>query len=249
LQKGEFACVLYNKAMKNPYITKFIWTIRLFFKNILAHKQRGFTYVAIGDSTVEGIGATNPTRSYTGLVYASLRQHHKNTRYSNFGKAGAPIREVIENQLTPAIQQHPDLVTISVGANDIRLHTKLSNFERDLNHLITKLQEQTSAQIIINNIPDFSLTKAIPRHLKPIAKHLIHRFNAVIYKTAENKGIIHIDLHSQSKIYAKNYPEAIAQDNFHPSDFGYAIWANTIITHLQHILFKKTKAPTPSRPI
>ncbi len=206
-------------------------------KNFWPQKARSFTYVAIGDSTVEGTGASHPHRTYTHLIYASILQTHKNATYHNFGKKGAPIQQVIDEQLEQAISLKPDLITISVGANDIRLHTKISSFEKQLNYLIDRLQSETEAQIVINNIPDFSLTKAVPSRLKPIAKVLINKFNRIILETTQKTGIIYIDLHTQSRMYAKFYPETISkEDDFHPSDFGYALWANTIITSIQHVL-------------
>ena len=220
---------------------KLFWSFRVFIKEHWPKKTRNFVYVAIGDSTVEGIGASHPSRSYTSIIFSSIQQQYRNAHYYNLGKRGAPIRQVINEQLERAIALHPDLITISVGANDIRLHTKLSIFEKELVSLISRLQSETSAQIVINNIPDFSLTKAVPKRLKPIAKVLIQRFNSVIETVSEKAGVIYIDLHTQSRVYAKFYPEAVSEDEFHPSDFGYAIWANTIVTSIKHILYPKPR--------
>src|SRR5476649_2192485 len=108
---------------------KLFWSLRVFVKEHWPKQTSTFTYVAMGDSTVEGVGASHPDRSYASIIYTSILQKHKRAIYHNFGESGAPVREVIENQLEKAIAAKPDLITISVGANDIRLRRKLSNYE------------------------------------------------------------------------------------------------------------------------
>jgi acyl-CoA thioesterase I len=221
---------------------KLFLPLKAFFSSFFRRKHLPFVYVAIGDSTARGVGASHPSRSYTHILYQSLKQQHKKAYHHNLGVSGARIREVIVRQLDEAIAYKPDLVTISVGANDIRHRTRISSFQKDLRELIDRLQTETTARIVINNIPDFSTTKAVPVQYKAIIKILIERFNKVIELTAQETGIIYIDLHTQSRVYNRFYPEIVSEDDFHPSDFGYAIWANTIITTLLPLLLKSHPA-------
>ena len=93
----------------------------------------------------------------------------------------------------------------------------------------------------MNNIPDFSITPAVPKNLRSYTRLAVWRFNRIISNQTKKAGVICVDLTKHMKIYAKNYPETIAPDGFHPTDFGYAIWANTILSQIQQIVFKKKK--------
>jgi lysophospholipase L1-like esterase len=50
---------------------------------------------------------------------------------------------------------------------------------------------------------------------------------------AHAHNLIYIDTFQTSTVFAHHYPEAVADDNFHPSDFGYALWASTIAAAIQ----------------
>ena len=208
-----------------------------------------FTYVALGDSTVEGIGASAPTRNYAHTVYANIKLRFKGAVYYNFGKNGARVKDVLDTQLDKAVAAQPDLVTISIGANDVVHHTSLKTFRRRLNALLDRLQQETQAVIVISNVPNFSILKAVPWLLKPVARFHITRFNAVILEAATAHEVLHIDTYKQSTVFAKQFPEAVFSDNFHPSDFGYALWANTILTAIEHKLPLLKRATEHSKKI
>lgn len=219
--------------MKTHIIAAFKLLQRLFAR-LSAHRAPTFVYVALGDSTVEGIGASQLDRAYASLIHAQVSRSFKGAIHFNFGKSGARAQEVVEDQLQPAIAASPDLITLSVGANDILRHTKLSAFRRSLTHLIESLRANTHAIIVITNIPNFSLLRVIPVPLKPFARLRIQRFNAHIRSLAERYDLIHIDAYRQTTLFVRQFPnELVYKDGFHPSDFGYALWANTILLALQ----------------
>lgn len=149
-------------------------------------RQKRFVYVAIGDSSVEGIGASHHTKSYPSLVFEKIKLTYPEGEYHNLGKSGDRIMHVIENQLPQVLALKPNLVTVSIGVNDIRGHVKLSQFEKDLIFLVETLQRETGAKIIINNIPDFSALPTLPIYIRIASKILIHRFNKSIEKISNN---------------------------------------------------------------
>lgn len=204
-------------------------------------KETPYVYVSLGDSTVQGLGATNQSRTYPGIIFHALKETHKDAVWHNLGRQEFRVIDVINERLDKAIALNPNLITISVGANDIRYRTRTNKFSKDLEVLLTRLKKETNAEIVMNNIPDFSLTPAVPKNLKSYTRLAVWRFNRVITAKTKKAGIVLVDLHLLSKIYAKNYPETIAPDGFHPTDFGYAIWANTILGQIQEIVFKKKK--------
>lgn len=198
-----------------------------------------FVFVAIGDSAVMGMGATNHKRSYTGIIYSMIKERFPRTKYFNFGKFGASTHDVITEQLDKAVELNPDLVTISVGANDMNKRILPKSFGKNLQTIVERFQKETTAKIVINNLPDFTSSPAISRTHRNLGKLVISQYNKAIEKVASDADVFFIDLYSQSKVYAKHYPELLADDQFHPSDFGHALWANTIMTSIEHHILPK----------
>jgi|SRR3989344_5488672 len=212
-----------------PFIMIPKWLIRL---RQLVWRSKKFVYVAIGDSTVEGIGASNSSKSYPALVFEKVKKEKKEAYFYNLGKSGARIKDVVELQLSKTVELKPDLVTISVGANDLRHRTKLKHFENDFFELINTLKEKTKAKIIISNIPDVSVAPSLSMLVKFLSRFVTGKFNKIINAHAKQFKCILIDIYTGSKIYGRKYTELISADGLHPSDKGYALWANAIIDHL-----------------
>lgn len=87
----------------------------------------GLLYVAFGDSAAQGIGASEPDKSYVGLIAQRLRDSTgRPVKVANLSKSGARIRDVLDVQL-PALDtmaRAPDLVTVAIGGNDIRAYDR-----------------------------------------------------------------------------------------------------------------------------
>ncbi len=205
------------------------WILKL--KRFLFRPKK-FVYVAIGDSTVEGIGASHSSKSFPSLVFKKIKQDKKEAVFYNLGKGGAKVRDVVESQLAKTVELNPDLVTISVGGNDLHRRTKLKHFEKDFLHLIKTLKEKTDAEIIVSNIPDVSLLPSLSIFVRYLSKFMTKRLNRAINKHANQFKCILIDLYEGSKANSKKYTDLISGDGFHPSDRGYSLWANAIIAHL-----------------
>lgn len=201
-----------------------------FFKRL--KKKPRFVYVAIGDSTVEGIGASHSSKSAPSLVFESIKQHNKTAKFHNLGKSGARISDVIDNQLEHTIELEPSLITVSVGANDLIARTRAKDFEFQLSYLLAELSQKTDARVIINNIPDVSIVGAIPFFAKALVRRKVVNLNSIIKDQARKHDLVHVDLYKNSALFIKKYPKFISKDGFHPSDTGYALWAAVIISQL-----------------
>jgi lysophospholipase L1-like esterase len=81
---------------------KIVSKIKLFLLSRLQRKP--YVIVALGDSTVEGLGATNPEKAFAPLVHEAIKSHKKNTRFLNLGVAGAKVQDVLNFQLVEAIK-------------------------------------------------------------------------------------------------------------------------------------------------
>jgi acyl-CoA thioesterase I len=183
-------------------------------------------YVALGDSTVEGIGATRSELNYVGRLYARLREVYPNARVENLGVGGATSVDVLARQLDRAVALAPDLVTLSVGPNDITERVPLADYSRNIDAIFGRLASQTRAVLVVNLLPDLAVT---PRFRGHEAEAVVGRrsieFNAALTRLAKHHGVVIVDLYEPSRREVPARPELMAGDGYHPSDVGYARWA------------------------
>jgi lysophospholipase L1-like esterase len=81
-------------------------------------------YVALGDSFTEGVGDPEPAspgghRGWADRVAEVLSQGTEDFAYANLAVRGKLIRQIVDEQIEPALALHPDLITISAGGNDV----------------------------------------------------------------------------------------------------------------------------------
>src|SRR5262249_19802483 len=128
-----------------------------------ADRTAAIVYVALGDSTVEGVGATSPARNYVSRLYERLRAVYPNARVEHLGRGGGTSADVLAHQLDRAIAQRPQLVTLSIGPNDITTRVTVRVYETNLNAILLRLRNETAAVIVVNLIPDLAVTPRFSR--------------------------------------------------------------------------------------
>ena len=108
-------------------------------------KDGELLYVALGDSAAQGVGASQPGRSYVGLIAQHLRQRTgRSVQVVNLSISGARLREVIALQLAPLRRLSPDIVTVAVGANDMPTFAP-DRFTRELAEVFDSLPADQSS--------------------------------------------------------------------------------------------------------
>ncbi|MCU0314201.1 MAG: SGNH/GDSL hydrolase family protein, partial [Solirubrobacteraceae bacterium] len=80
-------------------------------------------YVALGDSTTEGLEDPYPDgsgyRGFADLLAQRLAALAPDVRYANLAIRGRKLPQIRAEQLEPALALEPDLVTIVGGVNDV----------------------------------------------------------------------------------------------------------------------------------
>src|SRR5690349_20830565 len=97
-------------------------------------------YVAIGDSSTEGLDDPDGRGGYRGwanrLADLIAQRQDAPLLYANLAVRGLTTSQIRETQLAPALALRPDLVTLFCGTNDVvRRRFDLAQFERDLLHM------------------------------------------------------------------------------------------------------------------
>ncbi len=194
-----------------------------------ADRTAEIRYVALGDSTVEGIGASGPERTYVGLVGRRLRAVYPRAQATNLGVAGATSADVLREQLERAVALRPVLVTLSIGPNDITEGVTAEQYERNVGAILDRLAAATTVAVVVNLLPDLAVTPRFRgREEEATVARLTVRFNEALSRQARRHHAVLVDLYGPSRAEVPRHPELIASDGYHPSDAGYARWADLV---------------------
>lgn len=80
--------------------------------------------MAIGDSFTEGIGDPDPdspggNRGWADRVAEELARDHPDFAYANLAIRGRLLQQIIDEQVGPAVELAPDLISVCAGGNDV----------------------------------------------------------------------------------------------------------------------------------
>ena len=191
-------------------------------------------YVALGDSTVEGIGATSRSRNYVSRIHARLRAIYPAARVENLGVGGAVSADVLHRQVDRAVELRPDLVTLSVGPNDITGGVPVDAFARNIERILKRLTTSTTALVVVNLLPDLAVT---PRFVASAERDAVSRLSAqlndVLARKARHYRVETVNLYERSRDEVPRRPELVAGDGYHPSDLGYERWAELMWSRVE----------------
>ncbi len=191
-------------------------------------------YAALGDSTVEGVAATSARANYVSRIHDRLRAIYPAARVENLGVSGAVSGDVVDKQLAPAMKLDPDLVTLSIGPNDLTEGVRVEDYEKNVDRILRTLTRQTRAIVVVNLLPDLAVTPRFARSEKrDLVGRLTVRFNDALAKKARAYGVEIVDLYERSRDEVPRRPELVAADGYHPSDLGYARWAELMWTRVE----------------
>lgn len=192
------------------------------------------TYAALGDSLTSGAGAKTPEESYPYLLSLEMSATGKNIKLQNFSTPGYKTQDLIDVWLTPAINSQPDIITVLIGVNDIHNHIAKEQFRKNYQTIIERLQAETKAKIYLINIPYIGSNTAIVPPLDYYFETETNEFNKIIKELADAYHLDYLDLNSATKDLFKTDGLHYAADSFHPSAYGYKLWADIIYDRLHY---------------
>jgi acyl-CoA thioesterase I len=194
-------------------------------------------YVALGDSSAVGVGASRGG-GYPERLASRLRKDGLSVGLTNVGMSGAVIRDVFTAQVKRAVAAQPTLVTIGIGTNDLWRGTSLEDFRDDLERIVRRLKP-TGASLVIVNVPDMALApvaRLVPSHLY---EGRIEPFNEAISSVARAHGMHVVDLYSASRVFIPQRSDFFSFDGFHPSDAGYEQWADLMLPTMRSLVDRR----------
>lgn len=186
-----------------------------------------FVYVALGDSAAQGIGASQHSLGYVGLIAAGLtRTTGRNVHIINLSVTGARAADVVREQLPRLKLLHPDLVTMEIGANDAVHGTPNPDFERDFAAILDAMPASVS---VVSDLPSFGSARVHQR---------VEVWNGYIQRQLAQRSIKLAHLNDTTRP-GEHRLDTYAADFFHPSDKGYRNWYEAFWPEINSILTKK----------
>ncbi|MBF4618167.1 SGNH/GDSL hydrolase family protein [Clavibacter sp. VKM Ac-2873] len=177
-------------------------------------------YVALGDSTAQGIGASRPGNGYVGILADRIRAlSGRSVRTVNLSVSGARASDLVEHQLPRLAKMQPDVVTLAIGANDILAFEPVA-FEHDLGRILDAVPPTT----VVADLPCFHF---------PTSERKVRVANEIVRRLATARGLRLAPLHRITR--RQTAVLAITQaagDLFHPNDRGYRVWASAFLPFL-----------------
>ncbi|CAA9255597.1 MAG: SGNH hydrolase family [uncultured Acidimicrobiales bacterium] len=182
------------------------------------------TAVWLGDSTAAGVGVTDGDDAVASVVGRSLGQ-----RVEMLAVSGATLAEVVDEQLPAVAALRPDVVYVSVGANDVTHLTKVGDFERRYGELLDALPAGVPVQVL--GVPDMGAPPRLLQPLRAIAGWRGRRLDGVVRRAAaEHDGATYVDIAGPTGPPFRRDPDRyFADDGYHPSAAGYRLWADAVL--------------------
>lgn len=183
-------------------------------------------YVALGDSTTEGLDDPYPGgraghevyRGWADRLAEKLARLNPELEYANLAIRGRQIAGIEQTQLEPALSMDPDLASVVGGVNDllrpkVDLDEIAAHMERMQAALIAK-----GATVITVTLPDLASSMRVAS----LVSDRLKIYNQNMRDVAARSGAIVVDLARELAVYD---PRGWSSDRLHASSDGHEMIA------------------------
>lgn len=178
-------------------------------------------FVAIGDSQTEGLGDPHPEYEFRGWadrLAERMAALNPDLQYANLAIRGKRTRQVLEDQLEPALALRPDLIAAPLGMNDVIGRSDLAQVRADLDAIYRRLADSDAA-VIVSTFPN--IVRTIPFAARK--EHRLLELNEMNREFAATYGFLLVDLHAAPVL---TDPRSWSSDRLHASPFGHERFAD-----------------------
>ena len=174
-------------------------------------------YVAIGDSSTEGLDDPDASGGYRGWadrLAERVALAQGGLLYANLGVRGRRTRQVRDQQLERALAMRPDLATVFTGTNDATSRRfDLGEVAADMEEMQRRLVDG-GATVLTFTLPDLAPVMPAARWIAP----RVHALNDALRSAAQRTGAVLVDF--------ARYPVATdsrlwSEDRLHANAMGH----------------------------
>ncbi|NQJ68265.1 SGNH/GDSL hydrolase family protein [Streptococcus suis] len=232
---------------------------RLTNQEILVAEKTEFHYVALGDSLTEGVGDTTGQGGFVPLLAQSLTNDYGyEVDYQNFGISGNTSNQILkrmkEKQELKLALQEANLLTITVGGNDLRkviikniANLKLSTFDKPAKEYGKRLEsiiqvarkDNPSLPIYVVGIynpfflslPELTEMQFIVDKWNTTTEETVAKYENVYFVGIND--LLYRGLEGEAGISQLNQSQSnnllFEEDQFHPNNTGYEIIKKAVL--------------------
>ena len=202
-------------------------------------------YVAIGDSTTEGLDDPDGCGGYHGWAnrFAEhLAAAQGSVLYANLAVRGLRTRRIRETQLDRALAMRPDVATVVSGTNDLMTW----RFDPDAviadAEAIQRALIASGCRVLTFTLPD--LSRLMPRPFRPLGRRIV-RLNDSLRAAAARTGATLVDTAAFEAALDTRF---WSDDRLHANALGHARIAAALADAIGLSGFADWRAPLPSPP-
>jgi lysophospholipase L1-like esterase len=198
--------------------------------DLFSKPQSWTRFVALGDSLTAGrgdFGADGATIGWAQRLAVLLSERSGSPCVlTNFAVDGANLAAVLGDQLPRLSALNgagPDLVSVTVGMNDIRVSDFVpEQFSAGLGRLIDALTA-TGATVLTCTLPDISGVVSLPPEYVGIARQRLSQASDIIREQSARRGARCLDIWAMPEVAGR--PELFTADRLHPNSAGHGVLA------------------------
>ena len=186
-------------------------------------------YVALGDSFTEGVGdynsrLPNGVRGWADRVAEQLARADPGWAYANLAIRSKRLRQIIAEQLEPALAMEPTLVTLYAGGNDILdLGTDIRTLMKDYEYLVARLAASGATVVLFTGFD-----VRVSALLEPL-KRRNALYNQRVREVASRYEAVLVDYWCFDAFYD---PRMWDSDRLHMSKAGHKYLAGQVLDQL-----------------
>jgi lysophospholipase L1-like esterase len=199
------------------------------------------SYAALGDSFTCGL---DPSRDLPWPHHVA--QALGCGRHANLAAVGATSGDVERDQLGPALDLQPELVSLICGANDVleTVRPDAGSYAERLSRMITRIREEApQAALLTATYPD--LARFVPLRERTLARvrRGTEAFNEIVRGIATEHDVVCLEWGDHPGLGDRGN---FAHDGFHPSPDGHRRAAADVLRALEERLGIAPKGPGAS---
>ena len=196
----------------------------------LAGDQPTLRLLALGESTVAGVGVDAPSEALTAQTARALNAATGcAVAWQAVGQMGATVR-LAREELLPRIPAgaQADVCLIVLGVNDTLRLRAPSRWARDMSALVDEVRVRVDPSLIVlTAVPPVGHLTALSQPLRRQLGRHAARLDEALQSVAHEQGdIIHASMPFDGGA------DFLAADGFHPSTLGYRAWGERLAAYI-----------------
>jgi len=198
-------------------------------KNFISPNNESYSFLALGDSYTVGEGVSYEESWPSQFVDYALDRGIDFKNPEIIAQTGWKTYDLLNANKSSNLSVKYDFISLLIGVNNQFNSRPLSEFEDDLNEILTEINylKKGNSKVIVISIPDWGYSPYGSSYDRERISDEIDQFNNILKKISEQNNLNFVDVTQISRLAIKE-PNLIAEDKLHPSGLMYLEWVEKI---------------------